>query len=278
MFRKKLCLEIGTGHSLQPYADVLMDRYLEDNSQRGGPLKIDKRPFIIGDIHDLPFKNNSFDYIICRHVLEHLKNPEKAIKEMMRVGKAGYIECPSEISEILEPHRTYHRWFVNKIRNAIIFSPKSKEKVGNFKKLLYSLWKDNFSFKLFYRANNDIFLVKYEWEKNIKWKIKKKKDEIDFEKEETYLKLTKENLFQLLHKIISKFITKLIKKIVIDQISLILRNKVDINEIITCPSCKGPVKIKNKMIICRNCKLAYPKFDNIPIMLITKVKKYEENY
>jgi len=53
---------------------------------------------------------------------------------------------------------------------------------------------------------------------------------------------------------------------------------VDISEIIACPSCKGPVKIKNKMISCRNCKLAYSKFDNIPIMLIAEAKKYEENY
>ena len=40
---------------------------------------------IKGDICDLPFKENSFDFILCNHVLEHINDDKKAMKELYRV-------------------------------------------------------------------------------------------------------------------------------------------------------------------------------------------------
>lgn len=40
-----------------------------------------------GDIYKLPYKDNSFDLILCTEVLEHLENPDKALKELIRVTK-----------------------------------------------------------------------------------------------------------------------------------------------------------------------------------------------
>jgi SAM-dependent methyltransferase len=40
---------------------------------------------IKGDICNMPFKNNSFDYILCNHVLEHIKDEKKAMTELFRV-------------------------------------------------------------------------------------------------------------------------------------------------------------------------------------------------
>ena len=37
------------------------------------------------DICDLPFKDNSFDFIICNHVLEHIPDDIKAMQELYRV-------------------------------------------------------------------------------------------------------------------------------------------------------------------------------------------------
>jgi SAM-dependent methyltransferase len=36
------------------------------------------------------FKNNQFDLVICKDVLHHCNNPERAVSEIKRVGK-GYI-------------------------------------------------------------------------------------------------------------------------------------------------------------------------------------------
>jgi SAM-dependent methyltransferase len=44
---------------------------------------------IKADILWLPFKENSFDAIYCSHVLEHVPNDRKAMKEFYRVLKAG---------------------------------------------------------------------------------------------------------------------------------------------------------------------------------------------
>ncbi|SHE49963.1 Methyltransferase domain-containing protein [Psychroflexus salarius] len=41
------------------------------------------------DICNLPFDNNSFDFILCNHVLEHINNDTKAMQELFRVLKSG---------------------------------------------------------------------------------------------------------------------------------------------------------------------------------------------
>ncbi len=41
------------------------------------------------DICDLPFKDNSYDIILCNHVLEHIPDDTKAMQELYRVMKPG---------------------------------------------------------------------------------------------------------------------------------------------------------------------------------------------
>ncbi|WP_067033026.1 class I SAM-dependent methyltransferase [Allomuricauda sp. CP2A] len=41
------------------------------------------------DICNLPFADNSFDVILCNHVLEHIPNDTKAMQELHRVMKPG---------------------------------------------------------------------------------------------------------------------------------------------------------------------------------------------
>ncbi|MCK5021956.1 MAG: class I SAM-dependent methyltransferase [Candidatus Pacebacteria bacterium] len=44
---------------------------------------------IIGDVMNLPFKDGSFDCIICLETLEHVENPFKAMNEIHRTLKSG---------------------------------------------------------------------------------------------------------------------------------------------------------------------------------------------
>ena len=41
------------------------------------------------DILDLPFEDNTYDVIICNHVLEHIVDDRKAMSELYRVMKSG---------------------------------------------------------------------------------------------------------------------------------------------------------------------------------------------
>ncbi len=53
------------------------------------------------DICELPFKDNSYDIILCNHVLEHIPNDTKAIQELFRVmrpGGWGIFQIPQDIS------------------------------------------------------------------------------------------------------------------------------------------------------------------------------------
>jgi ubiquinone/menaquinone biosynthesis C-methylase UbiE len=38
-------------------------------------------------IYEIPFKDNSFDLVLCTEVLEHLENPKDALKELFRVSR-----------------------------------------------------------------------------------------------------------------------------------------------------------------------------------------------
>jgi len=48
-----------------------------------------KERFKIGDAEDLPFKENSFDLLVCFWTFHHFTNPEKVMDEFRRVLKPG---------------------------------------------------------------------------------------------------------------------------------------------------------------------------------------------
>jgi len=77
----KKCLQIGVKDSVgAKYGNhwVSIDKY-------------DTRDFIDYqyDIHDLPFKDSSFDAVVCISILEHIPRPQQAIAELHRVLKPG---------------------------------------------------------------------------------------------------------------------------------------------------------------------------------------------
>ncbi len=53
------------------------------------------------DICDLPFKDNSFDLVLCNHVLEHIEDDKKAMRELYRVlkkGGTGIFQVPQDMN------------------------------------------------------------------------------------------------------------------------------------------------------------------------------------
>ncbi|MEM9360986.1 MAG: methyltransferase domain-containing protein [Bacteroidota bacterium] len=53
------------------------------------------------DICNLPFSDNSYDVILCNHVLEHIPNDTKAMQELFRVMKPGgwgIFQIPQDLS------------------------------------------------------------------------------------------------------------------------------------------------------------------------------------
>ena len=53
------------------------------------------------DICNLPFESNSFDVILCNHVLEHILDDTKAMQELYRVmqpGGMGVFQIPQDLN------------------------------------------------------------------------------------------------------------------------------------------------------------------------------------
>jgi SAM-dependent methyltransferase len=57
---------------------------------------------VLGDLAALPFRNQTFDLIICKHVLEHLERPPAAFRELARVLR------PQGRLVILTPNRLHY--------------------------------------------------------------------------------------------------------------------------------------------------------------------------
>lgn len=51
--------------------------------------RVRKGKFIVASASELPFRNNSFDIVLCTEVIEHVDNQKAAFKEMFRVLKKG---------------------------------------------------------------------------------------------------------------------------------------------------------------------------------------------
>jgi len=74
---------------------------------------------IVCSIDSLPFENESVDVIITSSVLEHLKDPNKAINEIYRVLKQGgiiYTDIPFIVGFHASPN-DYNRWTKKGIEN-----------------------------------------------------------------------------------------------------------------------------------------------------------------
>ena len=139
---KWLVMDVGSGHNPHSRADVLVDRFLFDNTERSGQKLVlpHNKCFVVADACAMPFKNKIIDFAICSHVAEHIDNIEGFFLELNRISKKGYLETPSKIAEILR-HAPNHRWFISKQRNRIVCSPASeKYPLGQFGKLFFSLY------------------------------------------------------------------------------------------------------------------------------------------
>lgn len=140
-------------------------------SQGGETEHFTKDTWVQRDICDKepwPFPNKFFDFSICSHTLEDIRDPLFVCSELIRVSKRGYIEVPSRLVESTrgQEHRrvaglSHHRWLVDIAGNHIQFTmkyhvihgdfrlsfPKSfAQRLSTVETISYLSWEDSFTF------------------------------------------------------------------------------------------------------------------------------------
>jgi hypothetical protein len=87
-----------------------------------GPERFDANSWIQIDAcaHDAwPFEDDQFDFAVCSHTLEDVRDPVRVCSELARVARAGYIEVPSRLEEQSPMDTrpgvgwTHHRWLID---------------------------------------------------------------------------------------------------------------------------------------------------------------------
>src|SRR5215210_428823 len=100
-------LDVGAWASPFARADWVIDLLpYESRGLYGGVAQPDERfsaaSWVQRDICDRepwPFADKQFDFAICSHTLEDVRDPVWVCSELQRVAKAGYIETPSRLEE-----------------------------------------------------------------------------------------------------------------------------------------------------------------------------------
>jgi len=140
---------------------------------RGGEREyFTKETWICQDIcsrQPFPFQDKQFDFVICSHTLEDVRDPIWICSEINRIGKRGYIETPSRLTEssfgVESKKRSgywHHRWLVERQDNELIFTAKFQlidqhwsyhfpvdfyKKLPEEKKFMFFFWDHQFSFR-----------------------------------------------------------------------------------------------------------------------------------
>lgn len=87
-----------------------------------GPERFSPDTWVQIDVCDhapWPFADSQFDFAVCSHTLEDVRDPLRVCSELTRVARAGYIEVPSRLEEQSPMDDrpgvgwTHHRWLTD---------------------------------------------------------------------------------------------------------------------------------------------------------------------
>jgi SAM-dependent methyltransferase/uncharacterized protein YbaR (Trm112 family) len=256
-----LVLEVGSGGNPYPRANVLLDAFV-DTVERIESELVKDRPLAIGYVERLPFKSQSFDFIIASHVLEHSPDPVNFLAELVRVGKSGYIETPDGFFERLNPF-TFHRLEVTDIDGKLrIFNKPSwrhdSEIVTEYERKM----KD--AFIRFSSKHPAPLFSRFYWRNNIPHEIVNTSVDVSWPlPEESNIKIQspREHLGSKLRRLLILGIRR--------ALSQNNRNShIDLISLLRCPSClseKDLIRQENG-IRCEHCAIVYPMKNGIPVM------------
>jgi SAM-dependent methyltransferase len=242
---------------------------MEESIERNEQKLIKDRPLVLGIIEELPFKDKSFDFIIASHVLEHTDNPEKFLAELMRVGKAGYIETPDGWFEKICAF-TYHRLEVSNDNGELLIKKKENWKPESIAYFWEKL-KSNKKFMKFLRLNPEFNHMRYYWKDEIKYKILNPETDAGW----AYPDELKKRPLKASSWIDGpRGVYLLLRRKILSQTK---RNKrLSIDELLRCPSCHSEDLYFAENIKCLKCDVQYSRIGGVPRLFPVEISGFNK--
>lgn len=253
--RDSLILEVGSGGNPHPYSSVLVERYFSDE-HRLKEIEVDSR-LVLADACKLPFRDNTFDYSLSYHVLEHVKNPSRFLDENMRVSKAGYIETPNYLYERFMPldvHLSEIAEVGGVLRIKMKESAVPDEYIASVKML-----EENPAWATLFSERPDLFHVQLYWESEIRYEIYGDEESTSWfvDPLDGLQGSSEEDLIRENFNIGKKFS---IRGYLISLLKMLRENSVDIEQFLVCTECKGELNKETQFYTCRSCNIGFARF------------------
>jgi hypothetical protein len=142
--RDATVVDVGGGAAPFPRADYVIDAMPYEKLGTGSDGNIHQKLAIeprysaerwiqtdLCDRRPWPIADKSFDFAICSHLLEDVRDPIWVCSELRRIARAGYIESPSRVVEqskgVENPRHAgyyHHRWLITRSQKGLQFRHK----------------------------------------------------------------------------------------------------------------------------------------------------------
>jgi hypothetical protein len=242
-----IVVDVGAGHSPHFRAHILVDKFPDDGSHRiGKPIVRRHRQSLLvwADVEKLPIKDKGVAFTIASHLLEHLRHPGRALDELVRVGHAGYVECPARWSETLFPYDP-HLWYVTQENGRLVFAPK----LNNRDRYLEEVFVPELGRKRAIRhlfRNRAFWTVRMVWTGRCAYSVTGEPDHVpDFAQASA-----RRGLADVLAKLISGAVGRFVRPSSVSEEALM--------SVFCCPECKGDLDRGKASLVCSSCRRQYP--------------------
>jgi uncharacterized protein YbaR (Trm112 family) len=155
-----LVLDVGAGQAAHDRSDLVVDKYVADDFERGAPLDL-RKPLVVADAQALPFADQTFAYVIASHVLEHATDPVRFARELARIGAAGFVQVPSREAELTFGW-PFHPWLIDREGTELTFHPRGDAKAPAGP-LFHEGFAESALFRVWFGAHRD------RWHHSIHW-------------------------------------------------------------------------------------------------------------
>lgn len=77
-----------------------------------------------------PYEDDAFDFAVCAHTLEDVRDPVRVCEELSRVARAGYVEVPAPVEELTYGLHgewvgwSHHHWITELRDGGLVFTMK----------------------------------------------------------------------------------------------------------------------------------------------------------